>query len=68
MNKRDACICHMMIQTGVVIDHLFTSVPLVVAELPLNPGLQTIVTFSWKIYFALLLLMLVTGWFKFNDA
>ena len=68
MNKRDACICHMMIQTGVAIDHLFTSVSLVVVELPLNPGLQKIVTFSWKIYFALLLLMLVTGCLEFNDA
>jgi hypothetical protein len=58
----------MMIQTGVAIDHLFTSVPLVVVELPLNPGLQKNVPFSWKIYFALLLLMLVTGCFEFNDA
>jgi len=38
----------MMIQTGAAIDHLFTSVSLVVVELPLNPGLQKIVTFSWK--------------------
>jgi hypothetical protein len=58
----------MMIQTGVAIDHLFTSVPLVVVELPLNPDLQKNVPFSWKIYFALLLLMLVTGCFEFNDA
>jgi hypothetical protein len=47
---------------------LFTSVHLAVVDLPLNPGLQEIVTFSWKTYFALLLLILVTGWLKFNDA
>jgi hypothetical protein len=46
---------------------MFTSIHLVVVELPLNPGLQEIVTSSWKAYFTLLLLILVTGWLKFND-
>jgi hypothetical protein len=56
------------VQTGVAIDHLLTSIQLVIVDLPLNPGLQEIVTFSWKTYSVLLLLILVTGWLKFNDA
>jgi hypothetical protein len=58
---------YLLVQTGVAIDHLFKSVHLVVVDLPLNPGLQEIVTFSWKKYFTLLLLILVTGRLKFND-
>ena len=58
---------YLLVQSGVAIDHMSTSIHLVVVELPLNPGLQEIVTSSWKAYFTLLLSILVTGWLKFND-